>query len=94
MNFPWIQGQKLLTGGEKEMTATSLVFSSLITVLFLLIGLIGGWVARDYMMNYREIPKPHPEMFDTQGNLIPDDVIAFRFENYDGKLYEEDLDEE
>lgn len=76
------------------MTATSLVFSSLITVLFLLIGLIGGWVARDYMMNYREIPKPHPEMFDTQGNLIPDDVIAFRFENYDGKLYEEDLDEE
>lgn len=60
----------------------------------MLIGLIGGWVARDYMMNYREIPKPHPEMFDTQGNLIPDDVIAFRFENYDGKLYEEDLDEE
>jgi hypothetical protein len=34
------------------------------------------------MMNYREIPRPHPEMFDSQGNLIPDEVIAFNFENY------------
>ena len=34
------------------------------------------------MMNYREVPRPHPEMFDNQGNLIPDEVIAFNFENY------------
>jgi len=46
------------------------------------VGLIGGWVAREYMMNYREIPRPHPEMFDGQGNLIPDEVIAFNFDNY------------
>ena len=26
-------------------------------------------------MNY------HPEMFDDNGNLIPDQIIAFRFEN-------------
>ena len=41
-----------------------------------------GWTAREYMMNYREVPRPHPEMFDNQGNLIPDEVIAFNFENY------------
>ena len=35
------------------------------------------------MMNYREVPRPHPEMFDQQGNLILDEVIAFNFENYD-----------
>lgn len=64
------------------MLATSLVFGSFMTILFFIIGLLSGWVAREYMMNYREIPRPHPEMFDSQGNLIPDEVIAFNFENY------------
>ena len=64
------------------MLAVSLVFGSFLTILFLVVGLIGGWTAREYMMNYREVPRPHPEMFDGQGNLIPDEVIAFNFENY------------
>lgn len=63
------------------MLAVSLVLGSFLTVLFLIVGLLGGWVAREYMMNYREVPMPHPEMFDSQGNLIPDEVIAFRFES-------------
>ena len=45
------------------------------------------------MMNYREVPRPHPEMFDNQGNLIPDEVIAFNFENYYDDN-EENIDEE
>ena len=64
------------------MLATSLVFGSFMTILFFIVGVLSGWVAREYMMNYREIPRPHPEMFDSQGNLIPDEVIAFNFENY------------
>jgi len=64
------------------MLAISLVFGSFLTVLFLIVGVMAGWVAREYMMNYREIPRPHPEMFDNQGNLIPDEVIAFNFDNY------------
>ena len=64
------------------MLAVSLVFGSFLTLLFLIVGVMAGWVAREYMMNYREIPRPHPEMFDNQGNLIPDEVIAFNFENY------------
>jgi len=75
------------------MLAAGLVFGSFLTVLFLIVGLIGGWVAREYMMNYREIPRPHPEMFDGQGNLIPDEVIAFNFENYHD-YDEEDIDED
>tara|TARA_B100000287_G_scaffold16282_1_gene16415 strand:- start:3 stop:239 length:237 start_codon:yes stop_codon:yes gene_type:complete len=63
-----------------------------VSFLFLIVGAFGGWVARDYMMNYREVPRPHPEMFDINGNLVADEVIAFRFENnYD---YENDDDEE
>ena len=73
------------------MLATSLVFGSFLTILFLIVGVMIGWVAREYMMNYREIPRPHPEMFDNQGNLIPDEVIAFRFDNnYDYDDTEED----
>ena len=77
------------------MLAVSLVLGSFLTVLFLIVGVMAGWVAREYMMNYREIPRPHPEMFDEQGNLIPDEVIAFNFENYyDNEINdEEDIDE-
>ena len=63
------------------MLATSLVIGCLITTLFLIVGLLTGWVAREYMMNYQEGPKVHPEFFDNNGNIIPDEVIAFRFEN-------------
>ena len=43
-----------------------------ISIMFFILGALIGWVARDYMMNYREIPRPHPEMFDPNGNLVPD----------------------
>lgn len=76
------------------MLATSLVIGSFMTVLFFIVGLLTGWVAREYMMNYQEVPNFHPEMFDQHGNIIPDEVIAFRFENenYDYDDNEEDDD--
>jgi hypothetical protein len=75
------------------MLAASLVFGSFLTILFLILGVVIGWTAREYMMNYREVPRPHPEMFDEQGNLIPDEVIAFNFDNYYDDSNEEDDDE-
>jgi len=63
-----------------------------ISIMFFLIGILIGWVARDYMMNYREIPRPHPEMFDINGNLVPDEIVAFRFENNYDNDSEEDED--
>ena len=62
-------------------TEIMLVIALPISFLLLCAGALGGWIARDYMMNYQEIPRPHPEMFDENGNLVPDEVIAFRFEN-------------
>ena len=61
-----------------------------VSLLFLLIGLVIGWVAREYMMNYREVPRPHPEMFDVNGNLVPEEIVAFRFENYDNNEEDDD----
>jgi hypothetical protein len=75
------------------MVATSLVFGSFLTVLFFIVGIIGGWVAREYLMNYREIPRFHPEMYDANGNIIPDEILAVRFENdydYDDDEADED----
>ena len=63
-----------------------------ISIMFFLVGILIGWVARDYMMNYREIPRPPPEMFDTNGNLVPDEIVAFRFENNYDNDSEEDED--
>jgi len=81
----------IISLGGRSMLAISLVFGSLLTLVFLLIGVIGGWVARDYMLNYREIPRPHPEMFDELGNLVPDEIVAFRFENnYDNDEEDDD----
>ena len=70
-------------GGKEMAIDTEIILTLLLPVslLFFFVGILGGWIARDYMLNYREVPRPHPEMFDTQGNLIPDEVIAFRFEN-------------
>ena len=75
------------------MLAVSLVLGSFLTVLFLIVGVVTGWVAREYMMKYREIPRIHPEMFDSNGQLIPDEVLAIRFEEgfFDS---EEDDDED
>ena len=60
-----------------------LVLALPVSFLSLVIGILAGWVSREYMMKYREIPRQHPEMFDVNGNLVPDDIVAFRFENYD-----------
>ena len=62
------------------MEVTDLVFSSLISVMFLLIGLIGGWILREYLLNYQDTPRLHPEFFDQHGNVVPDEVVAVRFE--------------
>ena len=62
-----------------------------ISIMFFLLGILIGWVSREYMMNYREIPRQHPEMFDINGNLVPDEIVAFRFENnYDNDSEEDD----
>lgn len=60
-----------------ELLAFTITFTVLFSLMFLIVGGLVGWVAKDYFRK----KSIHPEMFDNEGRLIPDDVIAFSFEN-------------
>ena len=38
-----------------------------------------------------DISEMHPEMYDLKGNVIPDEIIAFRFENVN---FDSEIDDE
>ena len=64
------------------MLAITLTFTAIISVGFLLIGTVIGYLFKEYSLQQvsRYIPT-HPEMFDENGQLIPDEVLAVRFDN-------------
>ncbi len=77
------------------MLATELTIFGLLSFLFLCIGGVIGWLAK--MHSYETQPQRifmHPEMFDSQGNIIPDEILAVRFENgyFDAEDDEDDED--
>lgn len=74
------------------MLAVSLVFGSFLVILSIIVGLVVGWVTREYMMNYQDKPKLHPEFFDSNGNVIADEVVAVSF-NPD-YFFDDDIDDD
>ena len=60
------------------MTLHSVCFS----LMFMIVGSIVGWIAKEYVIqrDAKFIPT-HPEMFDENGNIIPDEIYAVRFDN-------------
>lgn len=80
---------------ERKMLDVTLTFTALFSVLFLLVGGIIGWLYQQHVQQQQTSYFPvHPEMFDEHGNLVPDEVISFRFENADLILDEEELEED
>lgn len=75
------------------MLAISLVFGSFLILLFFLVGVVSGWVVREYMMNHQDKPKLHPEFFDQHGNVIPDEVVAVSFQEGFFDDYDDEEDE-
>ena len=61
------------------MIAIALVFSVMFFIVSLVLGVLVGWVYRGHVF-WSQTPSLHPEMFDNNGNVIPDEIIAFRFE--------------
>jgi hypothetical protein len=61
------------------MIAITLVFSVMFFIISLMLGGLIGWVYRGHIF-WSQTPSLHPEMFDNNGNVIPDEIIAFRFE--------------
>ena len=77
-----IQGNNVL--------AIALTFGTLVAVLFLCVGGIIGWLYKQHQQR-NDISEMHPEMYDLKGNIIPDEIIAFRFENLN---FDSEIDDE
>jgi hypothetical protein len=74
------------------MLAAEITIFSLLSFLFLLVGGVIGWLVKQHVYNTQQLQVyTHPEMFDENGNIIPDEILAVRFENYDN---DEDEDED
>ena len=76
-----------------DMTIVTLRLTTTVSLLALLVGGMIGWMARQH--SYETTPQivyTHPEMYDENGNLIPDEILAVRFEQHDTSEDNEDED--
>jgi hypothetical protein len=74
------------------MLAVTLTLGTLISVMFFFVGGVIGWTVKQYLIEKNYIAYTHPEMFDENGNIIPDEILAVRFEtDYD---YEDNSEED
>jgi hypothetical protein len=76
-----------------ELSAVILTFSVMFSVMFLMLGLVGGWIIKQYQIErIYGVRNIHPEFFDNNGNIVPDEVLAVRFEEgfFDEEEYEEE----
>ena len=74
-------------------TATILFFSATASFLFLCVGIVMGWVGKQFMHDYfyskEEMQAMHPEMYDVDGMIINEELLSVRFiednddENFD-----------
>jgi len=75
------------------MLASELTIFTILSFLFLLVGGVIGWLTKSHLYeNQVRHFYTHPEMFDENGNLIPDEILAVRFENYDDNDNDEEED--
>ena len=76
---------------EMDMTIVTLTLTTVVSLLALLVGGMIGWMARQH--SYETTPQvvyTHPEMFDANGQLVPDEILALRIETHDNPDDEED----
>ena len=68
-----------------ETITVALTMTALGSILSLLVGFGAGWLAKEHV--YKTTPwhpdKLHPEFLDEHGNVVPDEILALRFENAD-----------
>ena len=74
-----------------EQTIVTLTLTTVVSFLALLVGGMIGWMARQH--SYETTPQvvyTHPEMFDANGQLVPDEILALRIETHDNPDEEDD----
>ena len=78
-----------------ETLVITLTLMTLVSILALIVGGMVGWMARQH--SYETTPQviyTHPEMFDENGQLVPDEILALRIENNYDFNTEETTEEE
>ena len=63
-----------------------LFFSATSSFLFLCVGIVAGWTAKDFVHDYmwsRDEVSYHPEMYDENGTLINEQLLSVKFINED-----------
>ena len=74
-----------------ETLVVTLTLTTLVSILALIVGGMIGWMARQH--SYETTPQvvyTHPEMFDANGQLVPDEILALRIETHDNPDEEDD----
>ena len=67
-----------------EQTIVTMTLTTVVSFLALLVGGMIGWMARQH--SYETTPQvvyTHPEMFDENGNVVADEILALRIESHD-----------
>ena len=78
-----------------EQTIVTLTLTTVVSFLALLVGGMIGWMARQHSYETtRQVVYTHPEMFDENGQLVPDEILALRIENNYDINTEETTEEE
>ncbi len=75
-----------------ETLVVTLTLTTVVSALALLVGGMIGWMARQH--SYETTPQmvySHPEMFDANGNVLPDEIVALRIETHDNT--DEEIDD-
>tara|TARA_R100000353_G_C6341935_1_gene150647 strand:+ start:151 stop:381 length:231 start_codon:yes stop_codon:yes gene_type:complete len=66
------------------MLAIALFFGTILLIGTAIISGMIGWVLREYMFyhhdRHNQAITSHPEMYDEDGNLIPTELLALRFD--------------
>ena len=66
------------------MLAVALTFGTILLIGTAIISGMIGWVLREYMFyhhdRHNQAITSHPEMYDEDGNLIPTELLALRFD--------------
>ena len=69
---------------RKKMEAALITIGVCTGILTLMVGGILGYILRTYIHdNNTQAYTYHPEMFDANGQLIPDEIISFRIDGDD-----------
>ena len=71
-------------------SAYVITFTIMFTLLFFMVGSIIGWLTYRHLLESRPTYL-HPEFFDENGQVIPDEVVAVRF---DEGYFDDDEDDE